>query len=285
MTGVKSVSALTFLLIFAAAFGQNVPRLEITEYALFMGTLEAWGAVDNTPFADSVRLANNLPLVVNDWSMFSESSRIIHKQKPSKDKRAYSPDSIVSTVIEHPRLVLEYEVTTSSGDWSIYRVSDSLHRYTDARSTPQYEIKLNGELAHTLDAFLLVCPGIKRVTGLEDHLIIEYYRSPNPTYPTGGTPLSDIWWGGYSLADSLGWEVASEFSVIGNTAFCVFQKDSSYGFWYNHQELPQKYDFIAPTTCQGEGTWDPSCNSAGFQAYAYRDGMWYLVLGRAVSKQ
>lgn len=271
----------------SVGIGEEIPRLILEEYTIFTVPFDRYGRIDVTPFADSVRQANDLPKIMGDWSRYLANVRWHLK---SKRESKQSTDS--SDPNDLPTGKVLYEVTTSDGVWSIVepirtdQKNDTIDFRNDTTRHWSYDVKLNHKFVRKIAGYISpVCAPIAKVASFGDNVIIEYRRDPDSSFPLGYAGITDIMWNETSLCDSLGWQSVAEFWEIGNAPFCVLKKDGVYGFWYNHVELPQKYDFVVPSTCQGDGTWDPVYNSEGFQAFAYRDGTWLLVVGRAITEQ
>lgn len=93
----------------------------------------------------------------------------------------------------------------------------------------------------------------------------------------GKNGIGNVLRNGNSLGRKKGYREVFKYRFIQGKPFYFFNKDGHYGFSYNDQELPYRYDEIVHYQCCEGGLYSPRVNDYMAYFYGKRGASWYYV--------
>ena len=137
----------------------------------------------------------------------------------------------------------------------------------------------NGVRLAELVATLSIRTAISAAWVHGDSCVIEYRYSSYDDSPSKSSSqvLYHILLNGEELTGPPLFDSAYHANLLAGRLFFFFERDGQRGWWFDGEETVTDYDLFFHDQCSSPGMWNPYFFRDGFELFARRDSIWYLV--------
>jgi hypothetical protein len=230
-----------------------------------------------------VQLENKLPFrtPTPERGLFGEwDTGVLFKAFPGwNDPRPPSVDPWGRQWFECDESSDTWSVVTASGiSWELCRVEQDTTGLMKLPRYPRYQLLKNGVRLTEFVAALSTRTAISAAWVHGETCVVEYRFSSYEDTPSQSSRVSyHLLVNGEDLNGPMRFSDAYHANILGERLFFFFERNGQRGWWYDGVETVTDYDLFFHDQSSSPGMWNPYFFDDGFELFARRNSIWYLV--------
>jgi hypothetical protein len=170
------------------------------------------------------------------------------------------------------------KVTTNGASWELCRVEEDTTGRMQFPRYPRYQLMKNGVRLREFVATLSTRAAIAAAWIYGDTCVIEYRYSNAADSPSSPPKvLYHLLVNGEEPASPQRYDKAYHANMIQGHLFFFFERNGQWGWCYDGEETVTDYDLFFHDQSSSPGMWNPYFFTNGFELFARRNSVWYLV--------